>query len=177
MLKNRDEQGLKETTKKYGTLCRYVARSILGSDADAEECLNDTLLTVWNTIPPSEPVNYRAYLLKLVRNIALNRYKSANAERRKGNQVDQAIEELAELFPSKNNTETELEQRELLTAVTAYLSSIPAKQRDMFVMRYWEAMSISALAEVFHMTENNVKVSLLRIRKRLRAYLESEGLL
>jgi len=177
MLHDRDEQGLRELKTKYGDLCLFVARNILGSERDAEECLNDALLRLWNAVPPAQPENLRAYLLKLVRNIALNRRKAANAQRRSGSQLSQTIEELAELFPAGDNTEKVLEQRELLAAVTAFLSSLPGKQRDLFIRRYWGAVSLADLAKAFHMSENSVKVTLSRIRQRLREHLKKEDLL
>ncbi|MBQ8922456.1 MAG: sigma-70 family RNA polymerase sigma factor [Oscillospiraceae bacterium] len=177
MLQSRDEQGLREIKTKYGDLCLYVARNILGDEADAEECLNDALLNLWNAIPPAQPSNLRAYVMKLTRNIALNRRKTAKAARRSGGQFSQTLDELAELFPAENDTAAELEQRELLAAVTAFLSKLPAKQRDLFVRRYWGAVSTADLANDFHMSEGNVKVTLSRIRQRLREQLEKEGLL
>lgn len=177
MLHNRNEQALRETEALYGALCRSVARSILESDADAEECLNDALMTVWNAIPPAAPENYCAYLLKIVRNIALNRCKSRLREKRGGGQAAAALDELTEIFPAKDNVETELEQKELMQAVTAFLRQQPQKHRDLFVCRYWQAASVAELAQQFGMTENHVKVTLSRLRKRLKAALQKEGFL
>ena len=177
MLNNRDEQALRETAERYGALCRSVARNILGSDEDAEECLNDALLTVWNAIPPAQPENYRAYLLRLVRNAALNRYKAGKRGKRGGGQVTAALDELSEIFPDGKNIEREIEERELTQAVTAFLQELPQKQRSLFMQRYWSAEPIAVLAQNFRMTENHVKVTLSRIRKRLQAYLRKEGLL
>ena len=125
MLNHRDERALKESAELYGALCRSVARSILGSDEDAEECLNDALLQIWNAIPPADPENYCAYLMKTVRNLALNRYKAQHREKRGGGQVSQALDELAEIFPAEENVERELEQRELLNTVTEFLQHLP----------------------------------------------------
>ncbi|MBP0989450.1 MAG: sigma-70 family RNA polymerase sigma factor [Oscillospiraceae bacterium] len=175
MLNNRNEQALTETVQRYGALCRSVARNILGNDEDAEECLNDALLTVWNAIPPAKPENYCAYLLKLVRNAALDQYKSKQRVKRGSGQVSQALDELSEIFASSDNVESELEQRELMKKVTAFLSQLPRNQRDLFICRYWQSESAAKLAERFDMTENNVKVTLSRLRKRLQEYLRKEG--
>ena len=177
MLHNRNEQALKETVLLYGALCRSVARNILGDEQDAEECLNDALLTVWKAIPPAAPENYCAYLLRLVRNAALDRLKARQREKRGGGQVSQALEELAEIFPAADNVESELEQRELMQAVTAFLAKCPARQRNLFICRYWQAAPVAELAARFDMTESNVKVTLARLRSRLQAYLRKEGLL
>ena len=177
MLHNRDEQALKESVQLYGALCRSVARSILGSEEDAEECLNDALLQIWNAIPPANPENYCAYLMKTVRNLALNRYKAQHRGKRGSGQVAQALDELSEIFPATDNVENETEQRELMRSVTAFLQDLPETQRNLFIYRYWQSEAISNLASLFDMTENHVKVTLARIRKRLQKYLREEGLL
>jgi RNA polymerase sigma-70 factor (ECF subfamily) len=177
LLHSRDEQALQASMQQYGALCRTVARSILGSDEDAEECLNDALLQIWNSIPPADPENYCAYLMKTVRNLALNRYKARHREKRGNGQVSQALDELAEIFPAAENVEKELEQRELLNAVTAFLQGLPEQQRNLFIYRYWQAEAIADLAALSGMTENHVKVTLSRLRKRLQKYLREEGLL
>ena len=177
MLDKRDEQALQESTRMYGALCRSVARNILGSDEDAEECLNDALLTAWNAIPPAKPSNFCAYLLKLVRNAAFDRYKARRREKRGGGQTAQALDELTEIFPSAENVEQELEQRELMQGVMVFLKKLPEKQRNLFICRYWQSAAIAELAVKFDMSESNVKITLARIRKRLQKYLREEGLL
>ena len=177
MLHNRDEQALQAAAERYGVLCRAVARDILGSEQDAEECLNDALLQLWNTIPPAHPDNLCAYLLKIVRNNALNRYKAMHTMKRGGGQQAAALDELSELLPSPDNVHSEIEQRELLEAITRYLQRLPQKQRDLFIRRYWRFSSFSDLAADFGMTENNVQVTLSNLRKKLHAYLREEGFL
>ena len=177
MLNNREEQALKETEKRYGALCRTVVRDILGNEQDAEECLNDALLQVWNTVPPEQPKILCAYLMKIVRNFALDRYRTRNRSKRGGGAETTPLDELSELLPSSDNVLSELERRELLAAITRFLQSLPQKKRDLFIRRYWGFTSFSALAEEFGMHENNVQVTLSHIRKKLRAYLRKEGLL
>ena len=177
MLNSRDEQALAVIAEQYGVLCRTVARDILGSEQDAEECLNDALLLIWNAIPPAKPDHFCAYLMKTVRNQALNRYKAGQREKRGGGQHAAALEELAELLPASDNVHAELEGRELLAAVTRFLHTLPARKRALFIQRYWGFTSFSDLAEAFRMSENNVQVTLSHIRKKLKAYLRKEGLL
>lgn len=177
MLFNRDEQALKETVAAYGTVLRAAAFDILKNEQDAEECINDALLTVWNAVPPANPENYRAYLLKILRNIALNKYKSSRSEKRGNGQYAAALEELSEILPSAHNTEDAVEQREMLRAVEAFLRTLPENQRSIFIRRYWRFSSFSDLARDYHMSENHVKVTLTRLRKRLLKYLEKENLL
>ena len=112
MLNHRNEQALEETAKQYGALCRSVALDILGDAQDTEECLNDALFAVWNAIPPAQPENFRAYLLKLLRNIALDRYKAKQRNKRGNGQYAAALDELAEILPDTQSTEDAVEQRE-----------------------------------------------------------------
>lgn len=177
MLNNRDEQALAVIAEQYGALCRTVARDILGSEQDAEECLNDALLQIWNAIPPAQPENFCAYLMKTVRNHALNRYKAGHRTKRGGGQQAAALEELSELLPSSENVLSELERRELLEAISRFLQSLPVKKRNLFIRRYWGFTSFSDLAAESGMRENNVQVTLSHIRKKLLAYLRKEGLL
>lgn len=177
MLHNRDEQALSATAAGYGALCKAVALDILGSEQDAEECLNDALLAVWNAIPPANPENYRAYLLKLLRNIALDKYKEKHREKRGGGQYAAALDELAEILPAAQSTEHAVEQREMLQAVSRFLETLPDVQRDLFVRRYWRFSPFEDLARDYGMSVNHVRVTLTRLRKRLQKHLRKEGLL
>lgn len=177
LLNQRSEQALRETATQYGALCRSTARNILGSEEDAEECFNDALLTVWNTIPPAQPENYCAFLLKIVRNAALDRFRHRQRGKRGSGQTAAALDELSELLPSAENVEQTVERRELLTAITRFLEKLPEQQRALFVKRYWHFAAFSDLAGEFDMTENHVQVTLSRLRKKLQNHLRKEGLL
>ncbi len=177
LFEQRNEQAISASEQQYGSLCRSVAHDITGSTEDAEECLNDALFTVWNSIPPSKPRNLCAYLLRLVRNAALDRYRSVHAAKRGASHYSGSLDELAEIIPDGSDTVSDLERREMLSAVTAFLKELPQKQRDLFVRRYWYSSDIGTLSELFDMSEGNVKMTLSRLRKRLKNYLEKEGLL
>ena len=177
LFEQRNEQAISESEQQYGALCRSVARDITGSEADAEECLNDAMLAAWNAIPPAKPKNLRAYLLRLVRNAAHDRYRAAHTEKRGAAQNSGSIDELAEILPDKSDVAGEVERREMLRAVTAFLESLPQRQRDLFVRRYWYATDVAALSKMFRMTQSHVTMTLSRLRKRLQKYLQKEGLL
>lgn len=177
MFEQRNEQAISESEQQYGALCRSVARSITGSDEDAEECLNDAMLAAWNAIPPAKPINFCAYLLRLVRNSAYNRYHAAHAEKRNAANIAGSIDELAEIIPDRGDVADEVERREMIDAVNAFLKELPLKQRDLFVRRYWYAEDIGTLSDMFHMTESHVTMTLSRLRRRLQKYLRKEGLL
>lgn len=177
LFEQRNEQAISESHRQYGLLCKSVARDITGSLEDAEECLNDAMLTAWNAIPPAKPQNFRAYLLKLVRNAAHDRYRAAHAEKRSAAKNCGSIDELAEIIPDRSDIVSEVERREILSAVTEFLRKLPQKQRDLFVRRYWYATDIASLSAMLQMSESHVTVTLFRLRKRLKKYLEKEGLL
>jgi RNA polymerase sigma-70 factor (ECF subfamily) len=176
-LEQREESALRGITASYGSLGRQIAMRILGSAEDTEECLNDAMLTAWNAIPPAKPKNFRAYLLRLVRNAALDRYRAARTEKRSAQQTAGSLDELAEIIPDGSDVVSETERRETLAAVTEFLLSLPQKQRDLFVQRYWYAAEYDVLSQTFRMSEAHVRVTLSRLRKRLQKYLEKEGLL
>ena len=177
LFEQRDEQALAETTSRFGTLARALAKNITGSTEESEECLNDALLTAWNAIPPTKPQNLRAYFVRLVHNAAVNLLEHNSARKRGSGQFTDALDELADCLPSRGGVEQTIEQRELTAAIMAYLGTLPKKQRDLFVRRYWYADSVSKLAALFGMTENSVKVTLSRIRTRMQEHLRKEGLL
>ena len=173
----RNEQALRESDRQYGALCRSVARNILRNSEDAEECVSDAMLSAWNAIPPAKPQNFCAYLLKLVRNHAINRYHAEHSEKRGGGELPAALDELSECVASGETVEQTLDQRVLLEAITRFLRKLPAEQRQIFVRRYWHTSSVAEIAADFDMTENSVSVMLHRTRKKLQKYLEKEGLL
>lgn len=177
LYEQRNEQALAETSSRFGTLSRTLAKNITGNTEDSEECVNDALLTAWNAIPPAKPKNLRAYFLRLVHNAAVNLRERNSAKKRGSDQFTEALDELAECLSSRENVQNEVERRELLEAVKRYLGELPKNQRDLFVRRYWYASSVAECAELFGMTETNVKTTLSRIRKRLQDSLQKEGLL
>ena len=177
LFEQRDEQAISESEQQYGALCRSVARDITGSEADAEECLNDAMLAAWNAIPPAKPKNLRAYLLRLVRNAAYNRYNAAHTQKRSTANIAGSVDELAEIIPDRGDVISEVERRETVAAINAFLKSLPQRQRDLFVRRYWYATDVAALSKMFRMTQSHVTMTLSRLRKRLQKYLQKEGLL
>lgn len=177
LLNARNEQALRDAVTLYGDVCRSVARNITGSDDDAEECLNDALLVMWNAIPPAKPEHLRAYLLRLVRNAALDRYRAERSEKRGCGQISSALGELEELLPSADSVEGELDRRELLRAITQFLGTLDRRQRDLFMRRYWYGASYADLAQMFGITETNIRVMLSRLRKKMQNHLRKEGLL
>lgn len=172
----RSEEAIRAVEAKYGRLCRSVARNILGSRDDAEECVNDAYLGAWNAIPPARPDPLPAYLCKIVRNLALMRYHADHALKRGGHYAV-ALEELEECLASDGTAESGMEERELTRCVEGFLDTLSPENRTVFLGRYWFAESYSAVAARTGLTEKNVSVRLVRLRKQLRRYLEERGVL
>lgn len=173
----RNEAAIRETSKKYGKGCQGVAYRILGNTQDAEECTNDTWIHTWNAIPPDRPMNLFAYLVVIVRRIALDLYKKSMRTKRGGGQTAVVLEELEECLASQDSVEENLDRKLLLERIQSFLESLSPQQRKLFVQRYTYLMSNQDIAAANDMTESNVRVTLMRTRKALRETLEKEGLL
>ena len=173
---DRDETAIRETSDKFGGLCRAIALNILHNPEDAEQCVNDALLKAWESIPPNDPKNLKAYLARIVKNISINRYRLSQTEKR-GGAVDEVFDELEELCVSETSVEQQAERKEILAAVNAFLARLPSKKRMLFVRRYWYCDSTEQLAQRFSMTESNIFTTLSRIRADLKNYLRKRGFL
>ncbi len=177
LLQMRNEQGIREIRDAYGKQCTALAYQILGSHEDAEECVSDALLTLWNSVPPQEPKHLLAYLYTLIRRDAIDRLKTANRVKRGGSSFTQALDELAEVLPSRDCVEDEIEQRELSRKVKAFLQTVSPAARRLFLQRYYLSMPIRDIAAENGMQVSAVKTSLMRTRRKLAENLEKEGLL
>ena len=169
------EQAIQETDTKYGSYCRAIAHNILKSVEDSEECVSDTWLRAWNAMPPQRPSVLSAFLGRITRNLSLDRYKAARAEKRGGSSFPAALDELSECVPAGGSVEQTMDERELGQAIDRFLRTIPEKQCSLFLRRYWYAESISQIAERYSLKENTVKSILFRTREQLRKFLQKEG--
>ncbi|MCR5006769.1 MAG: sigma-70 family RNA polymerase sigma factor [Clostridiales bacterium] len=172
---DRNESAIEESSKKYGSYVRQIACRILNDIADAEECVNDTWLRAWNAIPPQRPTVLGAFFGKITRNLSFDMYRKARRGKRGGTEIDLVLDELGECVSGQEDTETRWESKELVREINRFLNSLPRTKRDMFVLRYWYADSIHAIADRYQTTENNVSVTLSRLRKKLRTHLTERG--
>lgn len=170
----RAEQAIVELSAKYGTVCGRIARNILKNDLDAEECVNDTYLAAWNTIPPQKPNPLRTYIFRIVRNISITRYH-ANTSVKRNSIYDVALDELESCLAAPNAIEQEISAKELSRQIDHFLATLDEENQIMFVRRYWYSDSISDIAERFQTSDNNVSVRLSRIREKLKSHLKKEG--
>lgn len=172
----RSEQAIAELSEKYGALCLKLADGILGDRLDAEECVNDAYLAVWNTVPPESPDPLISYLCRIVRNLALKKYHEKTAKKR-DSRYDAALDELAEVLAAPASVEDEIEAKETAESIGRFLETLNPKDRILFVRRYWFADGIGELAEDFGLGRHAVSVRLSRIRKSLKKHLLKEGIL
>lgn len=170
----RDEHAIKETDHKYGKLCFRVAKNLLWSDEDSEECVNDTYLTLWNKIPPTRPNNFTAFICKITRNLSLKKLEASNAMKRSADATI-SLSEIEETIPDRSIAPG-IEDEELGKLISAFLWSEKELDRNVFLRKYWFFDSISDIAERYSMNENSVKSMLFRSRNRLKNYLKKEGI-
>lgn len=164
----RSEVAISETSKKYGKYCRYIAFNILHNDEDSEECVNDTYLRAWNSIPPNRPSVLKTFLGKITRNLSLDRYELLNAKKRNGGQMPLVFDEIQECIPSLDSTENIVEEIALTDILNRFLSSLSLEQRKIFMRRYWYLSPIKEIATEYGMSESKIKMSLFRSRNELK---------
>ena len=172
----RDEQALKQTDIKYGGYCRSIANNILHCAEDTEECVWDTWLHAWNAMPPQRPSILSAFLGRITRNLSYDRYKAAHAEKRGGGSVPLALDELGQCVPAASDAQRAVEDKELAAAIDRFLRTLPARECNIFLRRYWYVDGVTEIAARYNMKENTVKSILYRTRERLRVCLEKEGI-
>lgn len=175
MFFDRSEDAVGELDKKYGTMLRQMSKNIVGDAADAEECVNDAYLAVWDAIPPAKPDSLRAFAGKILRNLSLKRYRYNNAGKRGGHHAA-AIDELCEVIPCAASAEEMAEAAEISRVIDRFLGTLDAENRVLFVRRYWYCDSIADAAKMLGISEGAAKMRLSRTREKLKKTLEKEGI-
>ena len=171
----REERALSETDAKYGGYCRSIAHNILKNREDSEECVSDTYLRAWSAMPPHRPAMLAVFLGRITRNLALNRLRSAAAQKRGGGGAEAVFEELQHIVSDRDTPEIALDRRELVAAINDFLAALPDTKRRIFVCRYWYFDSVADIAKRFSLSENHVYVTLHRLRTQLRRCLSERG--
>ncbi|MBQ2855109.1 MAG: sigma-70 family RNA polymerase sigma factor [Oscillospiraceae bacterium] len=172
----RSEQAIVQTDQKYGGYCYSIAYNILENREDSRECVNDTYFTAWNTIPPSRPTIFSAFLAKLTRHLSIDRWRHQNARKRGGGTVEVALEELGDCVGS-DTPENKLQQQEITRVLNTFLGSLPETERNVFLCRYWYLDPIRTIADRTGFSQSKVASMLHRTRGKLRIVLEREELL
>ena len=172
----RSEQAIAETDNKYGKYCRIVAYNILENTQDSEECVNDTWLAAWNSMPVNRPERLNAYLAKITRNFALAKVVKRSAKKRGGGELELALEELDDCVPSDYCLEKEVEDRALAESINTFVDLLPKEEQLIFISRYWFFASEREIAEKQGCSRSRISAMLKRSRDKLKTYLLQEGL-
>lgn len=173
----RSESAIEETAAKYGGYCHTIAYNILYDKEDAEECVNDTYLDAWNTMPPHKPSILSTFLGKITRRISIDRYRHYHAGKRGGGEMVLVLDELEDCISDPTDVETVVEGTEMARLIGEFLDMLPLTERRVFLRRYWYMDPVTEIAGDFDFTESKTSAMLHRIRKKLRMKLESEGYL
>ena len=171
----RDERAVAETDRKYGGYCYALANNILHNAQDAEETVSDTWLRAWNAIPPQRPNVFRMFLAKITRNLAFTRWRRASAEKRGGGELALVLEELGGCVAAQGSVDDRLKGRELAQTIRAFLDTLPDREQDIFLRRYFFVEESEMIAKRYGMKQSTVLRSLSRTRTKLRTYLQKEG--
>ena len=171
----RDEEAITITDRCYGAFVRNISMQILQSREDAEECVEDAYLSLWNNIPPEKPRNLKAYLTGIVRNISVSKLRKKCADKRGGDK-DLLLSELEDCIPSGNNIDSALDHILTVEVLNRWLEKQKPGNRSLFLCRYWYGFEYRELTERFHATEKQLILRLHRMRKDLKKRLEKEGI-
>lgn len=171
----RKEEAIEESQKSYGNYCYSIAYRILYDREDAEECVNDTWLRAWNAMPPQKPGRLSIFLGTITRNLSFDRWKYKSAMKRGSGAMEIELEELMECIPARISTEDVVEAAELERIINRFLHTLPERDCNVFLRRYWFVEEYHEIARRYQMNLNTVKTSVFRTRQKLKAYLEQEG--
>lgn len=171
----RSQQAITELSQKYGKLCFHIAMNILKCNEDAEECENDTYLKTWESIPPDDPMCLRAYVSRIVRNLALSKYRY-NHRQMRDSHLQVYLSELQDCIPASQDVEASADDT-VNRAIRAFLATQDTTARVLFIQRYFYMESISALSRRFGLKESNISTKLNRTRLKLKQYLERKGVM
>lgn len=175
---DRNEQAIKETDRKYKNYLYGVAYNILRDDLDCGECLNDTYLGTWNAIPPARPSIFQIFIFKIMRNIAIVRYKKNHAQKRVPTELTVSLDELEQYMPYtefESDIENEYLSRQLARLISDYLRLLPDRKRFIFISRYYCSDKISDIAQMLHVSDKTVFRELTEIKSGLKDHLAKGG--
>lgn len=172
---DRNERAIDETSAKYGKYCTSIAMNILNNREDAEECVNDTYLNTWNSIPPHKPSMLSTFLGKIVRNLSFNKYKHIHSAKRGGGEIALILDELSEIVSDEETVLDSVLRNELIKSIDSFIKTLSEEKRYIFIRRYWYSDSIKTISVGCRRTENSVSVELNRMRNKLRKYLTERG--
>lgn len=171
----RDEQAVAETDRKYGGYCFTLANSILNNPEDAEETVSDTYMKVWKVIPPKRPNIFKMFLARITRNLSFSRWRGYTAAKRGGGEMALVLEELDGCIAAPGGVEDRMNAKELASSIRAFLNTLPTREQDIFLRRYFFVEEVDVIAKRYGMKPSTVQRTLSRTRDKLRKYLIQEG--
>lgn len=172
---NRDESAISSTDAKYGRFCQSIAMNILSVVEDSEECVNDTYQKAWCSIPPERPLSLKAWLGKVVRNLAISRFRYNKAKKRNSG-AEELLSELEDCLPDFKTTEDAVEAREVSNCINGWLETLTSSDRAIFIRRYWNGEDLQELSKTAGMSSKTLAVKLHRMRNSLKDFLERKGI-
>ncbi len=171
----RDEKAISETHRKYGSYLLRLCENVLHDSADSEECRNDVYLKVWQSIPPERPTVLPAYLNRVARGTAIDRYRARARQGALRSELVASLDELADVLPSPDTVVSEWQSAELGQMISRYLRTQPKRRQYLFVARYFRAEAVEDIAEALCVSPSAVYKELAKLRRGLREYLERNG--
>ena len=174
LLYNHNETGLKETKNKYDNLLNSLSYQIVGNKADAYECVNDTYMKIWDSIPPNKPTYFQSFICKINRQISIDKYRYNHRQTRNSNNLVY-LSDLDYEIKSNKNLEDELQERLLIGTLNKFIDNLDIENKVLFIRKYFFFEDTKTLSKRYGMSENNINIKMLRIRNKLKKYLESEG--
>lgn len=171
----RSENAVAQTAMKYGGYCYSIAYNILYSNEDAEESVNDTYISAWNSIPPNRPTVLSSFLGKLTRRISIDKWRKQSAVKRGGGEMPVVLDELSECIAGGKSVEQELDSQQLSDVINSFVKALPDTEQRVFLCRYWYLDSVEHICKRFGFSESKVKSMLHRTRKKLYETLNLEG--
>lgn len=175
LFNRRDEAAVRESERQFGAYCYAVAKRILSCHEDCEECVNETWLRAWKTIPPQRPKSLKLFLASITRNLAYDRYRKLGTQRRGGGEIEAVLEELDQCVAAPETAEDAVLAGDLEAEINRFLGTLPERDRDVFLRRYFFTEPVREIARRYGLREENVSMILSRARKKLKQHLYKEG--
>ncbi len=172
----RSEEAILQTDIKYGRYCHRIAFNVLGNDEDSEECVNDAYMRAWGSIPPNEPSSLSSYIGRITRNLALDRLRQKQSDKRGNGEVPLLLDELAECVSGHNELERRQDSAEITAAIDSFLGGLNPVERGVFMRRYWMMEPIDAIARRYDISSSKTTTMLFRLRNRLKKHFMKEGI-
>ncbi|MBR2987194.1 MAG: sigma-70 family RNA polymerase sigma factor [Clostridia bacterium] len=172
----RDERAIEKTDLKYGKYLFTVADTVLHSEEDSKECVNDTYLRVWQAIPPERPQYFRAFLTKIIRGIALNRYSDLKRQKRIPSALCDSFDSIEGWLPEKSEAEAREDALAIGEVLNRYLKGITRRRRYIFISRFFYLKPIEAIARALTVSESTVNKEIKAIRRGIEKACKEAGI-